>query len=142
VVPTRVAAATDRKATTIDVRLPRMIRLSRSRPYSSVPSRCSALGPCSRALESICIGFWGVNHGANTATATMTNRTSDEATTRGLRHNRGQIDELLRDSPACRAIALDGPIAAPPGRALTSALAIADSRIDHGVAKVGQQIEQ
>src|SRR5579864_7887559 len=58
-----------------DVWAPQMTRLSTSRPNSSVPIRCAALGGCRSTRKSWRVGLYGATLKANRAARTTTSST-------------------------------------------------------------------
>src|SRR5215813_10805234 len=69
-VPTRRARPTAAIWIWSEIRAPYRTRESTSRPSSSVPSQCSALGPCSRSTTRPRRGSYGASRGASTASST------------------------------------------------------------------------
>src|SRR5262245_19764272 len=53
-----------------DTCAPKRMRLSVSRPSSSVPSRCAELGGRSRSVSTCFVGLYGASNGADTAMST------------------------------------------------------------------------
>src|SRR5438552_11453758 len=69
--PAVAAMPTAIMPTRSEMRLPKMMRLSRSRPSSSVPNRYPLDGSCSRSRTCTADGSYGAMVGANSATATI-----------------------------------------------------------------------
>ena len=69
---------------------PDINRLSRSRPYSSVPSQWRVLGPAKTCAVSTASGLYGVQNSETMATITMIATMSPPMTRLGLRRHRCQ----------------------------------------------------
>ena len=78
---------TDTSPASSDARAPQMTRASTSRPISSVPKRCAALGALRIALQLVCSGSYGATNGANSASR-MKNTTTASPTIAPRRRTR------------------------------------------------------
>ena len=81
-IPTEITPASS------DVRVPKMTRLSTSRPRSSVPIRWPVSGGLRRLTKSGLIGLYGAIQDAKTANTTMSMTTQSPTRARRLRANR------------------------------------------------------
>ena len=63
--------------TSIETRVPKMMRDRMSRPSSSVPIQCAALGATRRAGKFCAIGSYGASHGAASATISKQQREAE-----------------------------------------------------------------
>src|SRR5690606_21950111 len=104
-----------------------MMRDNVSRPYWSVPSQCSAVGPRRRAGGSSATGSYGATHGANTA-ANVAMTMIAAPTPPAPRNIVNQTDGLAARTES----ADDVRVAAPS--------AIAHPRIDEPVDDVDEQV--
>src|SRR6266545_4339296 len=118
--------------TSSEMRLPWRTRLQTSRPNSSVPRKCRALGAWSRAAGSSRVGLCVESTPASSAASTKARRIRAPATTLRLarvrRSQRGRVD---------------GAAALTVGaRTSTVASVIADPRIDQRVQQVDPEIDE
>jgi len=82
--PSASEMVTDTRPARIDARAPQMTRERTSRPSSSAPKRCAALGPSRTALQLVSSGSCGATHGAASATR-MKNATTPRPATAPFR---------------------------------------------------------
>ena len=71
-----------------DARVPHMTRESTSRPISSVPNQCAALGALRIALQLVAKGSYGATSGASNASSTKKTTTPNAAIARRRRARR------------------------------------------------------
>src|SRR6267143_5129337 len=118
--------------TSSEMRLPWRTRLQTSRPNSSVPRKCWALGACRRAAGSSRVGLCVESTPASDAARTKARRISAPATTLRLasvrRSQRGRVD--------------GAPAAARGSRTSTATSLIADPRIDDRVEEIDPKVDE
>src|SRR5499433_1185824 len=141
--PRAKANATETSPTSSETRAPQMMRLSRSRPNSSVPKRCrsTAPGPFSTASENWADGLSGAIRGAAAAITIMAAAIASPIAIGSQRRSRPR--PAARDSSAVvgRARSAESArrtsaMSLPPG------LPVGDPRIDDGVEHVDHQVDQ
>src|SRR3954454_3302444 len=69
--------STDTTPATSDARAPQMTRDRTSRPISSVPNQCAALGALRMAVQLVATGSYGETTGASSARATKNTTTTN-----------------------------------------------------------------
>src|SRR5690606_38867460 len=124
--PSTPDSSTTRKPTSSDSRPPWMTRLNTSRPKSSVPNQCSALGACRRFMMESLYGSNGLIQGASAAAATSTASTTRLAST---------VLRATSRRTACQRSA-HGP------EEIAIATAVAHSRNDQQVQQVDEKVDQ
>ena len=104
--PTPVAIVTEITPAVRLARAPQIIRLSTSRPFSSVPIQFNQDGALRIIVQLVLIGSNGAIHGANTATTMKNTTTTSPITAAGREQNRrtairpGDCDALAITAPA------------------------------------------
>ena len=103
--PIPAAISTETTPASRLARAPKITRAATSRPFSSVPIQCSALGALRMAVQLVAIGSYGEISGANVATSTKTTITTSPATAIGRCRKRnsasraGLCDAKTRGAP-------------------------------------------
>src|SRR5687768_2509761 len=147
--PSAMATTTDAKPTTSDRRVPYMIELSTSLPWSSVPrgnvqspsgeTRTGGFSPSLRLKVAGSNGVWGASTGERNATATMKNVAAAAVTVMGEDLKLHQISLSVNrcshpPGADCAAISV-------PRHARRPALA-AQPRIDDEVKQIDHKVDQ
>src|SRR5439155_6214262 len=88
--PTAIASRIERTPACIETRLPQTTRVNASRPRSSVPNGCAALGGLRIWLQSVAAGSVRAIHGAPRAVATNRSTIAPPSTETGRRRTRRQ----------------------------------------------------
>src|SRR5947209_6700886 len=83
--PSRSDPATTLPPTSMEMRAPWITREKMSRPSSSVPNQCAALGGCRREGRLMLLGFCGAIQGANSAKITNSATSATPAVASALR---------------------------------------------------------
>src|SRR5437879_10196112 len=122
----------------IEIRLPQTTRAKLSRPRSSVPNGCVQLGALRIWLQSVPTGSVRAIHGARRASTTNRSTITPPTADAGRRSTRRQ-PRRSRPAGAAPAAATRTPAAALVGSRVT---ADADARIQQGVRRVDEQVDQ
>src|SRR5215471_3101505 len=128
--------------TTSDSRAPYTTRLSTSRPTSSVPNQCVALGRLRRTATSIRAGSPAMN-GASTATTEIATMITAPASVILRRDNRESHRGIARDSRVASASSigrLAGSLTAM--RTAPDCSPVLHARIDHEVREVDREVNE
>src|SRR6478672_7300639 len=100
---------TDTTPASSDARAPKITRDSTSRPISSVPNQCAALGALRIVAKLAATGSYGARTGAPSAITTNATTTTRPNADAGRRNRRRSTDARVDGGRATRAaIALDG----------------------------------
>src|SRR5262249_52220668 len=132
--PTQNPKTTEARPTSSETRAPQMMRLRRSRPNSSVPSRWPSASPgaLSTAVANCSDGRKGARSGAAAATTTMIAARAMPTARGGERAGPG----ALAPAPTARS----GMVASRM-MAMAGLLSVGDARVDHGVEEVDREVD-
>src|SRR6478752_9240929 len=124
--------ATETTPASSEARAPQTTRDSTSRPISSVPNRCSALGALRMSLQLVCTGSKGAISGAASAMVTKTTTTASPKTAARRLSSRRQA---RRDGVSSR-----GEAVARSAAAVVTASS-PQPRIGGEVGEIGDQVQ-
>src|SRR6266545_6523681 len=115
-----------------------------SRPSSSLPNQCSALGPANRSRRSPVSGSYGASTSANTAVPMYTTTSARPMTAPRFLLSRRQAARSAEARPAAMAIAgaasASSPAVSGTDASRTDTASVPDARIDQRVGEVDDQV--